>query len=305
MNHDPAPTLSAEQTRALLPYPALLRALSLVVRQHAHHLIVAPPRQALPLRDGGVLLSMPAAARDIAIHKLVTVAPRNAGRGLPTILGQLACFDARSGMRLFALDGPAATARRTAALSMLGIARLRRTPPRQVLIIGRGAQAAAHIEALQALHPAARILLSATTLARARTFCRELGARGIAVEAVHGSIPDSIDTVITATSSATPVYTAAARQDRLLIAIGAFTPAMAEVAAPTVQASRIVVDDLDGAREEAGDLILAGIDWGRVQTLGSLRRRPPGPVLFKTVGHAAWDLACCRVARDALRRTPE
>ncbi len=58
-----------------------------------------------------------------------------------------------------------------------------------------------------------------------------------------------------------------------------------------------------GARHEAGDLIVAQVDWQHVASLadvlaGTFDRS--GPLLFKSVGCAAWDLAACRTARDAL-----
>jgi 1-piperideine-2-carboxylate/1-pyrroline-2-carboxylate reductase [NAD(P)H] len=95
------------------------------------------------------------------------------------------------------------------------------------------------------------------------------------------------------------VYWKPARTGRLVIAVGSFTPVAAEIDAATVRASSILVDDMDGARQEAGDLIRAGVDWTEVlplaqQLLG--RAQPHGPVLFKTVGCAAWDLAAARVA---------
>jgi 1-piperideine-2-carboxylate/1-pyrroline-2-carboxylate reductase [NAD(P)H] len=95
------------------------------------------------------------------------------------------------------------------------------------------------------------------------------------------------------------VYEAPARRGCLVIAVGSFTPAAAEIGAATVRASRIYVDTLDGARQEAGDLIRAGVEWHDVQPLSQRLRggdAPDGPVFFKTVGLAAWDLAAARVA---------
>jgi 1-piperideine-2-carboxylate/1-pyrroline-2-carboxylate reductase [NAD(P)H] len=61
-----------------------------------------------------------------------------------------------------------------------------------------------------------------------------------------------------------------------------------------------VVDDVEGARHEAGDLIQAGVDWTGVRALGDIlagnKARPHGVPVFKTVGQAAWDLAAARVA---------
>ena len=72
-------------------------------------------------------------------------------------------------------------------------------------------------------------------------------------------------------------------------------------------ASDVFVDDRAGARHEAGDLIQAGIDWDEVRSLasalGAQATTDTGikrPVMFKSVGCAAWDLAACRVVRAML-----
>jgi 1-piperideine-2-carboxylate/1-pyrroline-2-carboxylate reductase [NAD(P)H] len=64
-----------------------------------------------------------------------------------------------------------------------------------------------------------------------------------------------------------------------------------------------VVDTLGGAREEAGDLIRAeetgAFSWRNATQLEDALRaseRPEGPVVFKSVGHALWDLAAARTA---------
>jgi 1-piperideine-2-carboxylate/1-pyrroline-2-carboxylate reductase [NAD(P)H] len=74
---------------------------------------------------------------------------------------------------------------------------------------------------------------------------------------------------------------------------------MAELPPELLHARQVVVDDLAGARHEAGDLLQAAIAWDRVQTIadilaGAAPRGPLAPV-FKTVGQAAWDLAAARV----------
>ncbi|MDE2250015.1 MAG: hypothetical protein KGL25_01235, partial [Gammaproteobacteria bacterium] len=77
----------------------------------------------------------------------------------------------------------------------------------------------------------------------------------------------------------------------------------AEIGASTVRDSALYVDDLSNARSEAGDLLRAGVDWRRVRSIAQAisAGAPAGPVLYKTVGSAAWDLAAARVA-VALRR---
>ena len=67
----------------------------------------------------------------------------------------------------------------------------------------------------------------------------------------------------------------------------------------------LFVDDEAGARHEAGDFIQAGVDWARVggiaAVVGNAALLPADQaIVFKSVGCAAWDLAACRVAREAL-----
>ncbi|WP_179404997.1 bifunctional Delta(1)-pyrroline-2-carboxylate/Delta(1)-piperideine-2-carboxylate reductase [Burkholderia guangdongensis] len=303
-DHAPTPVFDAAATAVLLDYPALLGALRRTVVDYAAGGVVSPERLVVPLQAGGVMLSMPSSASDLAIHKLVNVCPGNAARGLPTIHGQVVAYDAQTGEMRFVLDGPTVTGRRTAAVTALGIQALHGAAPREILLIGTGKQAANHAEAFAAVFPHARLVVRGTSAARAAAFCDAHRAQAPRIEPLAGDrIPDSIDVVVTLTTSRTPVYREAAREGRLVVGVGAFTPDMAEIDAGTVRASRIVVDDPVGAPHEAGDLIAAQIDWSGVASLadalgGTFDRR--GPLLFKTVGCAAWDLAACRAARDAL-----
>ncbi|NLP63579.1 bifunctional Delta(1)-pyrroline-2-carboxylate/Delta(1)-piperideine-2-carboxylate reductase [Paraburkholderia sacchari] len=300
MTTSPVKTFDAQATAALLDYPALVQMLRETIVEYAAGKIVSPERLVIPLQEGGVMLSMPSSASDIAIHKLVNVCPGNGKRQLPTIHGQVIACDAFTGEMLFVLDGPTVTGRRTAAVSALGIMCLHAGAPEEILIIGTGKQAVNHVEAFAALFPQARMLVKGSTPERAQRFAESLRAMAPNLGALDGDVPDSVDVVVTVTTSQSPVYTAPARAGRLVVGVGAFTPVAAEVGKTTVDGSFVVVDDPAGARHEAGDLIQAGFDWTNVNTLadaieGSLA--PAAPVFFKSVGCAAWDLAACRVAR--------
>ena len=89
----------------------------------------------MSLPEGGNLLVMSAVDDELAITKLVTVYPGNAQRELPTIQGEVVVMEARTGMGLGILDGGAATARRTAALSLLAARTLARRPDGSLLIV--------------------------------------------------------------------------------------------------------------------------------------------------------------------------
>jgi 1-piperideine-2-carboxylate/1-pyrroline-2-carboxylate reductase [NAD(P)H] len=296
----------AAATARLIPYAALVDALKRASIDYAQQRIASPERLVVPLNEGGIMLSMPATAPDLAIHKLVNVCASNGPRNLPTIHGQVMAFDADTGETLFILDGPTVTGRRTAAMSMLGVETFAASTPREFLLIGTGTQALNHLQAIGELFPDARVFVKGSAPARAEAFCAAHRGSVLDLEPLSGAtIPESIDVVIALTTSKQAVYDEAARAGRLVIGVGAFTPAMVEIGARTIAASTLFVDDLAGAKHEAGDFIQAGVDWATVDGIASVLDKaaplPSGkPVVFKSVGCAAWDLAACRVARDAL-----
>ena len=298
---------NAAATAAVLPYASLVPALRRATLELASGAIRAPERQVVPIDAGSLLLSMPALASDIGITKLITVHRDNARHGLPVIQGEVMVFEAQTGRRLAMLDGPTVTARRTAAMSLLGIETLLRRKPASVLLIGAGVQAQAHAEALIAYCGMTQFWVAARRLDTAAGFCARLRAAYPQVTARPVASPaesPGTDLVIALTTSTTPVIPADLSPGTLAIGVGAFTPQMAEFPPELLHSRAIVVDDLAGAQHEAGDLLQANVEWRGVTPLAAWLDGPAGlddgvvPV-FKTVGQAAWDLAAARVALSA------
>lgn len=291
-------TFNAAQTADLLDFPAMVEMLAQAAADYAHGEITAPERQVVAYPQGGVMLSMPATAPDIGIHKLVNVVASNRERGLPTIHGVVTAYDGATGQERFVLDGPTVTARRTAAVSMLGLRTLGPSTPRHAAVIGTGTQALGHIQALAALYPGLRVTLIGRSIEKAQAFARDHEDLGLPLRA-DASVPDDADVVITATTSPEPVYALPPRPDRLVIGVGAYRADLAEIAPATLEGSQLYVDDLAGAKHEAGDYIQAGVDWSAVRALIHALENGAGRAgarVFKTVGCAAWDLAAARCA---------
>jgi 1-piperideine-2-carboxylate/1-pyrroline-2-carboxylate reductase [NAD(P)H] len=298
--------LNARQTAHALPYARLVPAIAHAAQQLAHGDINAPERQVVALDSGGVLLCMPAIGTDIGVTKLITVHGNNAQYGLPAIQGEVIVFDSASGRRLALLDGPTVTARRTAAVTLLGIQHLAPVRPASALLIGTGVQAAAHAHALIDFFGIRDVRIASRNAAHAQAFCADLATQHphVAVTPVAAAdLPaqcQEVDVVIALTTAQSPVIPAQLPPRTLAIGVGAFKPEMAEFPAQLLHARPIVVDHMAGAQHEAGDLIRANIDWNTVRDLARVLTHGIGgtdvtPVL-KTVGHAAWDLAAARVA---------
>ena len=307
--------LNAQQTAAALPYDRLVPALMQAAKEFSGGLIKAPDRQVVQIDAASVLLSMPAVSADLSVAKLITVHADNARHGLPVIQGEVIVFDTRTGRRLALLHGPTVTARRTAAMTLLGIQTLAPARPKSALLIGTGVQAAAHADALVEFFGVSQFWIVARDIARTQTFCSELSTRHhdrgivaspLAAEVMQHDLP-ATDVLIALTTSRSAVIPVKLAPHTLAIGVGAFKPDMVEFPAQLLAQRTIVVDDLDGAKHEAGDLIQAGVDWSQVRNIGDILagRGEPLPLdrgmpVFKTVGQASWDLAAARVVRDTL-----
>lgn len=302
--------LNAKQTAEMLPYAKLVPAIAQAAIEKGSGKIVAPERQIVRMGEGSTLLSMPAIGADLSVTKLITVHVNNASKGLPAIQGEVVVFDTATGRRLAILDAPAVTARRTAAVSLLGIQRLVKKNPESVLIIGTGTQAAAHAEALIDFLGIQRFWVKGLNRDSELAFSKRLQDNYPGVQATP-AISDAgrtaemdVDVVIALTTSKEPVIPADLEPHVLAIGVGAFTPEMAEFPAQLLHARPIVVDDRPGAAHEAGDLMRAKIDWAKVRELSEIteedRERTGATPVLKTVGQAAWDLAAARVVAASL-----
>ncbi|MCS7067948.1 MAG: delta(1)-pyrroline-2-carboxylate reductase family protein [Meiothermus sp.] len=292
--------LSAEETAALLPYPALAKSVVEVLADHARGQTVAPERLVVPLPGGATLLLMPAADPSITVTKVVTVHPQQH----PSVRAEVWMMRTQTGERLALLEGSVVTARRTAAVSLLAAQTLAAHPSGPLLIIGAGTQGQSHLEAFQEGLGTDKVYVYSRSLERAEALASYARQRRMLAQAVRHLEPalDEASLIVCATTSPTPVLFKAA-PEAFIAAVGAYRPEMAEVAPEVVRQAHIFVDTLEGARAEAGDLLQAGVDWGQVQPLEAALHQPrpsSGIVLFKSVGHALWDLAAARLAAQAL-----
>jgi alanine dehydrogenase len=105
----------------------------------------------------------------------------------------------------------------------------------------------------------------------------------------------SASIVSCATPAQSPLFSAGSVQPGThLNAVGAFTPEMAELPPDLLDRAYVVVDDLDAAGAEAGDLIQADRDPNttlRALLEGSAPQIGEDVTVFKSVGIAAQDVA--------------
>ncbi len=303
-----------EETAALLPYPELAAEIGRTLQDTRAGEVRALERATTTLPGDGTFLLMGAADQRLAIAKVGAVHPTNTGKGLPTIIASVIVTDATNGRVEALLDGTTVTVRRTAALSLYGAQQVG-AKAGTVLIVGAGAQAAGHLEALHAGLGIGRLYVSSRTPEKAQAIVERARALGVTADviAVAGELLEraaSADLVVTTTNSRTPVLpdelAERLRPEATILAVGAYRHDTAEIPPAVVAACDVVVDTLAGAEEEAGDLIQAAAagawSWQSARELGDILdgfERSGRPVLVKTVGHSMWDLAAARLAVPA------
>lgn len=262
-----------------------------------------PVRGSVPLAAGGVALSMPAALADGRYWsaKLVTVAPGNALRGLPLVAATVVLGDAATGLALALLDGTGLTALRTGAAGGVAARALARPESAVVALFGAGVQARTQLEALRVVlgERLREVRVASRDPAHARRLAEEAsaadGSARYLVAAPDAAIAGA-DVVVTATTSASPVFDGAAlAAGAHVTAVGSYRPTMRELDDATLRGARIVVDQRDAALAEAGEL--QGLGPGDVVEIGEVlagtapgRRNAGERTVFKSVGNAVQDL---------------
>ena len=300
---DPACALLGPlETAARLPYAVLVTELARMLTDDS---VQVPPRLVQALAGGGSLFVMPAMDARTAMTKLITFTPANAGRALPTIQGDVLVFDVATGERRMLLDGPTVTARRTAAVSVLAAQRLAANTQGPLLIVGAGVQGRAHLEAFAEVLNITEVVIASRSQASADALVRHaqsLGLRARVVPDADAALADC-PLAVTCTPAHGVVLGALPRPDGFISAVGAFTPAMVELAPGLclhMAAQGSVFVDTQDALHEAGDLLQAGLDVSQFVTLAQVIRQDikgdGRPVLFKSCGWAGWDLAAARTA---------
>ena len=249
---------SAEETRDLLPFGALIEALREMFRSGAS----APLRHHHAIRLDGqpdaALLLMPAwNPAGLGGVKVVNVNPGNAVAGMPSVSSSYLLFDARTGRHLVMLDGGELTDRRTAATAALAASYLAPADARRLLVVGAGRIAANLADAFRAVRPIEDVAVWNINAENAERLARRLNDAGIRAEATADleTAVAGADIISCATLAIDPLIAGAwLRPGQHLDLIGSFRPHMREADDTAVSRARVYIDT-DGALKESGDLI--------------------------------------------------
>jgi alanine dehydrogenase len=243
--------------------------------------------------------------------KLVTFYPDNAPRGLHTHHAVIALFDPQTGVPTAFLDGRLITEMRTAATSAVATRSLALEGADVVAMLGTGVQARSHVSALREIGMLRELRVWGRTTDRALALVDWALAQGITAMAAPtvSEACGGAQIVCTVTPAQAPIlesFDVAAGTH--VNAVGSSAPHMQELAVALVGRARLVVDTVDGALREAGDII-AAIQEGALPASPEMvrlcdvvagaapgRRSRDEVTIFKSLGMAIEDVACAALA---------
>ena len=294
--------LTEADVRSLLTMPIALEVVEDSLRQQGRGELILHPRRRIKMPDNALLHYMAAAD---TVHGFIGMKLYTVVRGVARFVVPL--FRSTTGEMAALIEADALGQIRTGAASGVATKYLANPSARTAAIIGTGYQARTQLEAVAGVRRLERVRAFGRDPDRREKFCREMSERiAVAVQPATSSeeAAKGAEILITATS-ATKVVLEGARlaPGTHINAMGANWPQKRELdAAAVARAGKIVVDSIEQAKMEAGDLIQAfGEDssrWNSVQELAEIvagkapgRNNPTEITLFKSNGIAAWDLA--------------
>ena len=270
--------------------------------------IVESIRTVLPAGEDNSMLYMPciSISSQVSIIKTVSIFPSN--KNMPTTQGNILVTDLTDGEHKASMDASYLTRLRTGAMTAIATDKLATEDARSLGVIGTGNMAFEQVLGVIQVRDIQRIYLYNRTESKAEDFKKRLEDFGIwsDIEVVSDvdALVEMSDIINCATQSKTPVYNGAlVKPGTHINGVGSFTPEMREMDHKIVErADQIYVDDMHGAKEEAGELIDAVdkdiISWDDIKgTLVDifdgdyLRQNDEEITLYKCVGAGYFDLA--------------
>ncbi|SFL12048.1 alanine dehydrogenase [Halogranum rubrum] len=302
--------LSDDDISALLDLESLLPVVESAFVEQGRGAVERPDRPHYPVGAGldgddplGTALAMPAYIHGAAYFatKLASVHEGNVDCGLPTVNATIALMDAATGLPAAYMAGTRITNARTGCIGGLA-AKYLANEPVTLGVVGAGTQARWQ----------ARAIAAATTVEQVRVYSpsdsrkscaaalREEGLDAVAVDSPAEAVSEA-SVVVTATTSTDPVFDGEALQPgTLVVAVGAYTPAMRELDTTTVERAARVFADVPEEAATVGDLAHGSLDSVDADDLLPLsevfegrvgRERSEEILVVESVGSAVLDAA--------------
>jgi alanine dehydrogenase len=314
--------LSRGDVRRLLSMEDCIDAVEQAFLSHAHARTVAPGVLGTHVEGGGFHVKTAGllASRDqpsVYVTKINANFPGNPERrGLPTIQGVVALFDAEDGRLLALLDSMEITSLRTAAATAVAAKHLARDDAETVTICGCGAQSRSQLRALACVRALRRVYALDMQPDRARRFAADMTAElglDVSVVATFDEVARSTDMWVTCTPSERWLLGRDhVGRGAFVAAVGADNPTKQEIEPELMAECTVIADVLDQCATigdlhhalEAGVMRVSDVHAELAEIVSGQkrgRRSPDETIIFDSTGSALEDVAAALVVyRGAL-----
>lgn len=310
--------LKASELEALADMPRTIAAMERAFTGLSRGDAVQPAPDSLILPSSDARFLPMAALSDVdglAAVKMLADIPGNRAAGLPTQRSTIMLVSRLTGETLAVLDGKVPTRVRTAAASAVAAKLLARSGSATLGLVGAGALAVAHVEAMIAVRPIEKVVVWSRSPDTVEAFCREIAHHGLAIgrAASVQEVVEAADVLCTLTPAVEPLVKGKWFRPGLHVnAVGSRPRAdHREIDSDGMARAKVFVDSLPTAKAKSGGLIIPvgeGVmtfddveaELGDVAA-GSKRGRTSDEdvTLFNSVGIGLQDLAIGRILYDA------
>jgi ornithine cyclodeaminase/alanine dehydrogenase-like protein (mu-crystallin family) len=289
--------VTEEQVRELLPMDDCIRLMREVFKDLARGAAVNQVRRRLTLPNGSTLHSLAGAWGKYFGTKVYSSNPK-VGANFFFLL-----FDAETARPLAQFEANYLGQIRTGAASGYATDILAAPDASTLAIIGSGFQARAQFDAIRAVRAIKEVRVFSRNAERREEFAKLIGgtACASAEHALRGA-----DIVATATYAKDPVLESAwIAAGTHINAMGSNQAARRELPSDLIARAQVIaVDSIEQGKIEAGDLLLAEVDWAdpRIVELAKIEARPAGSPLtiFKSLGLGVEDVAAAAFVYEQL-----
>lgn len=240
--------------------------------------------------------------------KILSVFPGNGAQGYPSHQGYVMLFEGEHGRPVAMADAAAITEVRTAAASAAATDLLARRDSHRLAIVGSGAQARSHLEAMCQVRDIKEVTVWSYHRENAWKFVKEMeknySQRFRVCETVEEAVREA-DIVCTVSRTREPIVKASyIRPGTHINAVGTCSPVSREVDSDLVAASRLYVDQVEACMAESGEYLIplkegkiteshiVGSIGGVVNRKVPARQNEEEITLFDSLGLAVEDLIC-------------
>jgi alanine dehydrogenase len=251
--------LSESDVTRLADMKTMIPAIEEALRHYSEAKTIMPPRVKMDIPGTpGTIRLMLAAVPERQLSGLKALTGTAGKRSTKGVYFVVTLFDT-DGSTICIMSANRLTQLRTAAASAVATKYLARKDSRIIGIIGGGVQGLAQIEGLSHVLEIGKILaydLSAESSRKTAAFAHDELGLNCEVSTSPAELVRRADVLVTATTSNHPVFNGTAvRPGTHINAIGSNMPTRKELDLEILKRSKVVVDSLEQAPMEAGDLV--------------------------------------------------